>query len=163
MHNWPFVWVIHQWLVDSPHKGPVMHHAFPCPDVIMKPWWDSFSSLTLPSSQVHTTTVFFLPLRVNKTPYSAPPYWLMSTGSVSIQHKCLPTPVASSSGWSFMALTNRAPSNLYATLLTDNLSTLKFKFTYSSSTEGACWSLIIHRTVILKLSVQVNLLSTDIL
>ena len=25
----------HQWLVDSPHKGPVKQRAFPCHDVIM--------------------------------------------------------------------------------------------------------------------------------
>ena len=23
LHNWPFVWGIHQWLVNSPHKGQV--------------------------------------------------------------------------------------------------------------------------------------------
>ena len=27
--------VIHQWLVDSPHKGPVMQKVFPCFDIIM--------------------------------------------------------------------------------------------------------------------------------
>ena len=34
-HYWPFVRGIHQWLVDSPHKGPVMHEAFACHEVIM--------------------------------------------------------------------------------------------------------------------------------
>ena len=34
-HYWPFVRGIHQWLVDSPHKGPVMWKAFPYHDVIM--------------------------------------------------------------------------------------------------------------------------------
>ena len=32
-----FVWGIHQSLVDSPHKGPVMWKMFPFDDVIM--WW----------------------------------------------------------------------------------------------------------------------------
>ena len=35
-HYWPFVRGIHQWLVDSPHKGPVTWKAFPCRDVIMQ-------------------------------------------------------------------------------------------------------------------------------
>ena len=30
-----FAWKIHQWTVDSPHKGPVTEKAFPCHDVIM--------------------------------------------------------------------------------------------------------------------------------
>ena len=34
-YYWPFMRVIHQSLVDSPHKGPVMQKAFPCHDVIM--------------------------------------------------------------------------------------------------------------------------------
>ena len=34
-HYWPFVRGIHQWPVDSPHKGPVMLKAFPCYDVII--------------------------------------------------------------------------------------------------------------------------------
>ena len=34
-HYWPFVRGIHQWLVDSPHKGPVNQKAFPLHDVIM--------------------------------------------------------------------------------------------------------------------------------
>ena len=34
-HHWPFVRGIHQSLVDSPHKGPVMWKGFPCHDVIM--------------------------------------------------------------------------------------------------------------------------------
>ena len=32
---WPFVRGIHQSLVDSHHKGPVMEKAFPCHDIIM--------------------------------------------------------------------------------------------------------------------------------
>ena len=35
LYYWPFVWGIHQWLVDSPHKGPIMQKAIPCLDVIM--------------------------------------------------------------------------------------------------------------------------------
>ena len=35
MSNWPFVRGIHQWLVDSPHKGPVMQIMFPFDDIIM--------------------------------------------------------------------------------------------------------------------------------
>ena len=34
-HYWPFVRGIHQWLVDSPHKGPVTWKAFPCHDIMM--------------------------------------------------------------------------------------------------------------------------------
>ena len=34
-HNWRFGLGIHQWLVDSPHKGPVLRNAFPCHDIIM--------------------------------------------------------------------------------------------------------------------------------
>ena len=38
-----FVWGIHRWLVNSPHKGPVTQKMFPFDDVIMqwfqwKPW-----------------------------------------------------------------------------------------------------------------------------
>ena len=34
-----FVWGIHWWPVNSPHKGPVMKKMFPFDDdVIMKPW-----------------------------------------------------------------------------------------------------------------------------
>ena len=33
--HWPFVRRIHQSQVDYSHKGPVMHKAFPCHDVIM--------------------------------------------------------------------------------------------------------------------------------
>ena len=32
---WPFVRGIHQWLVDSPHKGPVTRKESQCHDVIM--------------------------------------------------------------------------------------------------------------------------------
>ena len=35
LHNWPFVRGVHQSLVDSPHKGPVMRKAFPWCDVVM--------------------------------------------------------------------------------------------------------------------------------
>ena len=31
----PFVRVMHQWPVDSPHKGPVMQKAFPCLNIII--------------------------------------------------------------------------------------------------------------------------------
>ena len=34
LHYWPFVWGIHQGLVDSPHKWQVMQKAFPCHDII---------------------------------------------------------------------------------------------------------------------------------
>ena len=34
-HYWPFVRGIHQWPVDSPHKGPAMWKTFPCNDMIM--------------------------------------------------------------------------------------------------------------------------------
>ena len=34
-HYWPFVRGIHQSLVDSPHKGPVMQKAFPYDDIIL--------------------------------------------------------------------------------------------------------------------------------
>ena len=33
-HCWPIVRGINQWLVDSPHRGPVMFKAFPCHHVI---------------------------------------------------------------------------------------------------------------------------------
>ena len=36
LHNWPFVKGIHWWLVDSPHKGPVMCQAFPRHYIIMQ-------------------------------------------------------------------------------------------------------------------------------
>ena len=35
LHYWPFEMGIHQWLVDSPHKGPVMQKAFPCYDIMV--------------------------------------------------------------------------------------------------------------------------------
>ena len=35
LHHWPFVRGIQQWLVDSPHKGPVMKKAFPCHGIFM--------------------------------------------------------------------------------------------------------------------------------
>ena len=34
-HYWPFLRGIHQSLVDSPHKGPVIRKAFPCHNVLM--------------------------------------------------------------------------------------------------------------------------------
>ena len=34
-HCWPFVWGIHQWLMDSHHKVPIMQKVFLCHDVIM--------------------------------------------------------------------------------------------------------------------------------
>ena len=34
-----FVWGIHRWPVDSPHKGPVTRKMFPFDDVIMKNIW----------------------------------------------------------------------------------------------------------------------------
>ena len=33
-----FVWGIHRWLVNSPHKGPVTWKVFPFHDVIMISW-----------------------------------------------------------------------------------------------------------------------------
>ena len=33
-HYWAFVMGIQRWLVDSPHKGPVIYKAFPCLYVI---------------------------------------------------------------------------------------------------------------------------------
>ena len=36
LQHWCFVRGIHQWVVDSPHKGPVMWKAFPCHDAIMQ-------------------------------------------------------------------------------------------------------------------------------
>ena len=33
-HHWPFVKGIHRWLVDSPHKAPVMRKVFPFHDDI---------------------------------------------------------------------------------------------------------------------------------
>ena len=35
LHHWQFVMAIHQWLVDSAHKGPVMKIAFICHNVII--------------------------------------------------------------------------------------------------------------------------------
>ena len=40
-----FVWGIHRWPVNSPHKGPVTRKMFPFDDVIMCP--SSFSSMYL--------------------------------------------------------------------------------------------------------------------
>ena len=31
-----FVWGIHRWPVNSPHRGPVTRKMFPCDDVVMK-------------------------------------------------------------------------------------------------------------------------------
>ena len=36
LYYWPFVMRIHQWLVDSPHKGSVMWDMFPCHDIFMQ-------------------------------------------------------------------------------------------------------------------------------
>ena len=38
--HWPFMWVIHRWPVNSPHKWPVTRKMFPFHDVIM--WWIMF-------------------------------------------------------------------------------------------------------------------------
>ena len=35
LHYWPFVMGIHQWLVASPHKGPVIWKCFSFPGIIM--------------------------------------------------------------------------------------------------------------------------------
>ena len=35
-YHWPFMRGHHQWLVDSPHKEPVMQKMFPWHDVLMK-------------------------------------------------------------------------------------------------------------------------------
>ena len=37
-HYWSFVRGIHQWLVDSLHKGPVMQTEFPCHNFFMCIW-----------------------------------------------------------------------------------------------------------------------------
>ena len=37
-HYWPSVWGIHQWLVDSLHKEPVMFKSCPHHDIIMIPF-----------------------------------------------------------------------------------------------------------------------------
>ena len=34
LHYWPFVRGIHWWPVESPHKGPVIWKALPCPNII---------------------------------------------------------------------------------------------------------------------------------
>ena len=39
LHYWPFEWWIHQWLVDSPHKGPVMQKALPYQHAIILLLW----------------------------------------------------------------------------------------------------------------------------
>ena len=38
-HCCPFVRGIHQWLVDSPHKGTVMWKALPCQNILMFGTW----------------------------------------------------------------------------------------------------------------------------
>ena len=40
-----FVWRIHQWPVNSPHKGPVTQKMFPFDDVIMTFAWLVFSAV----------------------------------------------------------------------------------------------------------------------
>ena len=47
LHYWPFVMGIHQWLVDSPHKGPVMQNFNDFFDIslnkLLKKQWDCCS------------------------------------------------------------------------------------------------------------------------
>ena len=67
LHYWPFVKGIHRFPMDSPHKGPVMLKAFPCPDVIMvyagsrtlitvTSWWARWC-LNSPASWLFTQTI----------------------------------------------------------------------------------------------------------
>ena len=44
-----FVWGIHRWLVNSPHKGPVTRKMFPFDDVIM--YWEGTDSSTWTQGQ----------------------------------------------------------------------------------------------------------------
>ena len=37
----PFVKEIHQWLVDSLHRGPVILKAFPCSDIMYQSWYQN--------------------------------------------------------------------------------------------------------------------------
>ena len=49
-----FVREIHQWLVNSPQKGPVMWKMFPLDDVVMGiksiDWWDAFRKTATPQN-----------------------------------------------------------------------------------------------------------------
>ena len=45
--HWPFVKGIHQWLVESPHKGPLMRKVFPFHDFLMLHW--NLRPVTMPT------------------------------------------------------------------------------------------------------------------
>ena len=51
--HWPFVWGIHRWSVNSPHKGPVMWKMFPFDDVFMV-----FSHLVLKYTMVADAGIY---------------------------------------------------------------------------------------------------------
>ena len=59
-HYWSFVRGIHQWLVDSPHKGPEMWKMFPYNDAIIE-WYyihdSNWGGIT--KDQLHYHLLFF--------------------------------------------------------------------------------------------------------
>ena len=55
LHYWPFVWGIHQWLVDSPHKGPVMQHFEVFPFVVR--WKRCWTNSQVAVYLIQSTTV----------------------------------------------------------------------------------------------------------
>ena len=48
LHYWPYVRRIHQWLVDSPHKRPVIWKLFSCNDIIIQ---EPSLSRSIPSAE----------------------------------------------------------------------------------------------------------------
>ena len=68
-HYWSFVRGIHQQLVDSPHKGPVMQTAFPCHDDIMfhhsTPTWADLANMrTIHNIDIVCPTLVQTPARL---------------------------------------------------------------------------------------------------
>ena len=59
---WPFVRGIHQWMVDSPHKGPVMSKGFCCHDDIMLKWivsnWGIFMVTTNNQTMINIFLIY---------------------------------------------------------------------------------------------------------
>ena len=62
-----FVRVVHRWLVDSPHKGPIMRKIFPVDDVIMKEWikntWMNTSTTRL-INIIHARVIEYFPFSI---------------------------------------------------------------------------------------------------
>ena len=73
----PFVWGIHWWPVNSPHKWPVTRKKFPFDDVII--WWiHTFNYVLLFLAATKQLYEWFSPFVCPSVLLSVTPFWLCS-------------------------------------------------------------------------------------